>query len=132
MERSDWTRQLAAASHGLQDALTDDPPRLAVVSERLGALTATLAGFHDALADGLFADVVDHAPRLGGAVARLSADGHALHRRSEADLAALSRLSTVGPLRDEVADLARRASGAASRALHLVHDAYDVDLGDPV
>lgn len=134
IKRTDWTRQLATSSQRLRDVLGEDPPRLAAVSARLHDLTAVLGGFHGALAEGLFADVVDHAPRLGGAVARLSADGHELHRRSQQDLAAMAEATTrvPGELRDEVADLSLRVSGVASRAMNLVHDAYDVDLGESV
>nr|MDT0659184.1 hypothetical protein [Micromonospora sp. DSM 115978] len=102
------------------------------VRDRLTALRASFVG-HRVITegpDGLYAELLDHAPRLARAV-------HVLIREHTALAAAMDALrrqvdlpeATVEELRGWASDLLRELSRHRQRGADLVYDAYATDIG---
>jgi predicted RNA polymerase sigma factor len=102
------------------------------VCRRLQALCAAFAE-HVVVTEGqtgLYAELLDHAPRLGRRVDRLVRE----HATVEATLSTLERRAarfetTVDELRGRASDLLRELSRHRQRGADLVYEAYHTDMG---
>jgi hypothetical protein len=109
-----------------------DPGWLARVSTRLHALRGAFAEHIIVTegADGLYAELLDHSPRLARGV-------HVLVREHAAVAAAMAALQrrvdhpgpTVEELRAWASDLLRELSRHRQRGADLVYEAYETDIG---
>ena len=110
-----------------------DPAWRDGVAERLGSLRAAFAG-HVVVtegADGLYAEVLDHAPRLSRAVhilirehAALAAAMDGLQRQIS-----IGRRPSIEEVRGWASDLLRELSRHRQRGADLVYEAYATDIG---
>jgi len=83
--------------------------------------------------DGLFAEVVEHAPRLANAVKHLHAEHDELSRQidvCEAAVRALGPDDSVEGVAADAADLRRWFDRHRDRGAELVYDAYNVDISE--
>jgi hypothetical protein len=131
-------RHRAALLHSIQTferalaAPAGDPGWWARVSTRLHALRGEFAE-HIVVtegADGLYAELLDHSPRLARAVRVLVRE----HAAVAAAMAALQRRvdqsgPTVEELRTWASDLLRELSRHRQRGADLVYEAYETDIG---
>lgn len=126
---------LLESIHGFEQALAapaGDPGWLPRVSSRLHALRGAFAE-HIVVtegADGLYAELLDHSPRLARAVRVLVHE----HAAVAAALGALQRRvdsleTTVDDLRAWASDLLRDLSRHRQRGADLVYEAFETDIG---
>ena len=83
------------------------------------------------LPDGLFADVIEQAPRLANAVGHLRAEHDDLQRRIDGCRASLRTLeadASIATVTADVVKLGQAFEMHSHRGAELVYDAYNVDI----
>jgi hypothetical protein len=124
---------LLATIHDLERALATplgDPSWRPGVTDRLTVLRSAFAE-HVVVTegpDGLYAEILDHAPRLARGVQVLSREHAALMHAVDAVCA---RIGGAGPeeLRGWASDLLRELSRHRQRGADLVYEAFETDIG---
>jgi hypothetical protein len=110
--RDGWSAAVLGALESVQAALT-----------RHAEFTESPAG--------LFADVIEQAPRLANAVSHLQAEHDDLRRRingCEASVRALETDDSIASVTADVVELGRAFEMHSHRGAELVYDAYNVDI----
>jgi hypothetical protein len=134
LTRERWSR-LCGAVHELERALAapaEEPTWRITVVRRLAALREVFAEHAELIEGaegaGLYADLVDHAPRVSPGVLRLVRQ-HAQLRRSIN--AVCLRMPGADPdqVREWVRDLLRELSRNRQRGADLVYETYETDIG---
>ncbi len=125
--------ELLSAIHGLESALAApaaDPGWISRCTERIRSLRATFTEHVDATegADGLYAEMLETAPRLAHAVDVLTREHAAISVALQA-LAARVRDADPEDMRGWASDLLRELSRHRQRGADLVYEAYATDIG---
>jgi hypothetical protein len=125
--------ELLDTMHALERALAApaaEPGWWPVVSDRLGALRSAFAEHRRVTegTDGLYAELLEHAPRLAYRVRALGRDHHTLARGIDT---VCSRVRSAAPedMRGWASNLLRDLSRHRQRGADLVYDAYATDIG---
>ena len=128
--------ELDQSSRALSALLDQGVPRLGTSSwldrmeHELRRVSSTLVAFGTEVDEGLYDDVVADAPRLAPAVGRLRHQQYQLQRRIDSCLSTVcADQSDPESLELVLRDMVIRLGSHNHRAISLVHDAYDVDLG---
>jgi hypothetical protein len=125
--------ELLEIMHGTERALAGpgaEPGWLPAVTDRLAALRSAFAEHMQVTEgpDGLYAELLEHAPRLAYQIRTLVREHATLALRIDA---ACSRVVGAGPedMRCRVGDLLRDLSRHRQRGADLVYEAYATDIG---
>ena len=129
----DWRTHLNDTSvqlHSLLEEPVVDVAWTRSVHGELERLREALEGFAADVANGLYDDVVDHAPRLLPGVRDLREEQDYLHCVVDRQFVLVQRPdSPPEALRSGLGDVVRRLDCHNHRAFGLAVDAYEVDLG---
>ena len=124
--------QLLASIRTVEGALTGpvDPGWQHTIAERLAVLRDAFADHVSVTegADGLYAELIDHAPRLAPEVSGLTRE-HASLGRAIDELRQRSPVCAPDELRGGMGRLLRELTRHRQRGADLVYDAYQTDLG---
>ena len=135
-DTTSWRIELDQSSRALGALLDQGVPRLGTggwldrMELELRRVSCALVGFGAEVDDGLYDDVVAQAPRLAPALGKLRHQQYELQQRVGRCLVSVSEpepdaASVEVDLRDVVVHLGSHNH----RAIAIVHDAYEVDLG---
>jgi hypothetical protein len=135
-DSTSWPIELDQSSRALTALLGQGVPRLGTGSWldrmelELRRVSRALVGFGAEVDEGLYDDVVADAPRLVPAVGRLRHQQYELRQRVDTCISTFAG-AQADPVSVEVRlrDVVVHLGSHNHRAMALVHDAYDVDLG---
>jgi hypothetical protein len=131
-----WRIELDQSGRALSALLDQGVPLIGTtgwldrMEQELRRLSSALVGFGAQVDDGLYDDVVAQAPRLVPAVGRLRRQQYELRQQIDGCLSTVGE-SQPNPNSVEVTlrDMVIQLGSHNHRAMALIHDAYDVDLG---
>lgn len=135
-ETTSWRVELDQSGRALGALLDQGVPRVGTSSwldrmeQELRRLSSALVGFGAEVDSGLYDEVVADAPRLAPAVGQLRHEQYDLRQRVDCCLDSVSdREPDPASVELTLRDMVIRLGSHNHRAMALVHDAYDVDLG---
>ena len=135
-EETSWRIELDQSSRALGALLDQGIPTLGTGSWldrmelELQRLSKALVGFGAEVDEGLYDDIVAEAPRLAPAVGRLRHQQFDLQQRIDTCLSSVADAEPdPGSVEVTLRDMVIHLGTHNHRAMALVHDAYDVDLG---
>lgn len=135
-DRTSWRIELDQSSRALSALLDQGVPRLGTggwldrMEMELRRVSRALVGFGTEVDSGFYDDIVAEAPRLAPAVGRLRHLQYDLRQQVDTCITTVAD-SEPDPVSVEVSlrDVVVQLGSHNHRAIALVHDAYDVDLG---